>query len=407
MQRRILLVDDEPLNISLLREMLGRGAYEYSEAADGYMCLVQAADRLPDLIILDWQMPGMDGLEALKELKSNRKTSEIPVLMVTAIMNSPENLVTAMKEGAVDFLRKPFDRLELQARVRNMLLLADSVRQVKEKLAIIEEKNRFIQKLFSGVPTPLVYYDKNGYVLQCNRCFTDLLWPEMSEKETGIPEGTYIYRLFTSHESMIFLKTDNELAEKGTGISYEGTIAEKEYLFFKDPIKDFEGNVAGIICSMTDITLIRRYHNEMMEGKRRELVSSALRMIQMNELNNQLIGGFSKLKPHLDEKGKELARLLLSSYNSGTNESIWKDFENRFENVYENFYIKLQQQYPDLTPGERKLCALLRLNISSKDIAAITLQNPQSVDMARYRLRKKLCLNPEDNLVDFLLKIGQ
>ena len=77
----------------------------------------------------------------------------------------------------------------------------------------------------------------------------------------------------------------------------------------------------------------------------------------------------------------------------------------RFEQVYEVFYKRLMEQFPDLTPGERKLCALLRLNVSSKDIAAITFQNPQSVDMARYRLRKKLNLTGEDNLVDFLTKI--
>ncbi|HRZ41465.1 MAG TPA: response regulator [Bacteroidales bacterium] len=406
MLRKILLVDDEPLNISLLREMLGRNTYEYLEAGDGFSCLAIASEGMTDLIILDWQMPHMDGLEALKELKSKENTRNIPVLMVTGVMNSPENLVTAMEEGAVDFLRKPFDRLELQARIRNMLLLADSLKEVKEKLAIIEEKNRFIQSLFSGVPTPLVYYDRSGFILHCNHSFIDHITAKFAESENPNPVGTNIYRFFISGVSVDFLKSDQELIEKGEGLQYEGFISDREYLFFKDPIKDLNGNIKGIICSMTDITLIRKYHNEMMEGKRRELVSSALRMIQINEINNQLIGWFSKLQAHLDPEGNEIARQVINSHNIGSNETIWRDFENRFENVYESFYTKLHEQFPDLTPGERKLCALLRLNISSKDIAVITLQNPQSVDMARYRLRKKLDLSSEDNLVDFLLKIG-
>jgi DNA-binding CsgD family transcriptional regulator len=62
--------------------------------------------------------------------------------------------------------------------------------------------------------------------------------------------------------------------------------------------------------------------------------------------------------------------------------------------------------FPDLTTGEKKMCALLRLNLSSKDIASITFQNPQSVDMARYRLRKKMDLKKEENLIDFLMSIN-
>jgi DNA-binding CsgD family transcriptional regulator len=65
----------------------------------------------------------------------------------------------------------------------------------------------------------------------------------------------------------------------------------------------------------------------------------------------------------------------------------------------------LLDQFPALTPNERKLCALLRSGLSSKDIAILTFQNPQSVDVARYRLRKKLNMANEENLSDFLLSI--
>ena len=100
-----------------------------------------------------------------------------------------------------------------------------------------------------------------------------------------------------------------------------------------------------------------------------------------------------------------MIRATIQQFNINSGNKVWQEFETRFENVYESFYKKLDVQYPGLTPGERKLSALLRLNLSSKDIAALTFQNPQSVDMARYRLRKKMNLSQEENLIDVLVGI--
>lgn len=404
MQRKLLIVDDEPLNISLLTEMLGRNAFTYFRAFNGEECLATSRAERPDLIILDWQMPLMDGLEALRHLKASEDTSDIPVLMVTGVMNSPEDLVVAMEEGAVDFLRKPFDRLELNARVRNMLLLSDSIRDLKEKYCIIESSNKLIQSLFKGVPHPLVYYNLDGQILQCNSLFEEL---------TGVPAtrltGTMIYRYFSAEQSSFHFQQDVEMIALGSGRSYEGFLGDdqREFIFSKDLLSDFRGKHVGIISVMTDVSEIKRSHAELIEGKKRELVSSALRLIHISEINNNLITELEKINRYASVEGRELIGQMIQRNKITAAESVWQDFEARFENVYELFYNRLQEKCPDLTPGERKLCALLRLNISSKDIAAITFQNPQSVDMARYRLRKKLNLNPEDNLVDFLLKIDQ
>ena len=85
-------------------------------------------------------------------------------------------------------------------------------------------------------------------------------------------------------------------------------------------------------------------------------------------------------------------------------EQVWNEFEQRFENTFDTFYKKLLDRFPTLTPTERKLCALLRLGLTSKEIAILTFQNPQSVDVGRYRLRKKLELSTDENITDFLLK---
>jgi tetratricopeptide (TPR) repeat protein len=87
-------------------------------------------------------------------------------------------------------------------------------------------------------------------------------------------------------------------------------------------------------------------------------------------------------------------------------ENNWTEFEVRFTQVHEDFYKTLNSRFPDLTPNEKKLCAFLRLNMSTKDIAAITHQSVHSLNVARTRLRKKLGIDQTDeNLVNFLANL--
>lgn len=156
---------------------------------------------------------------------------------------------------------------------------------------------------------------------------------------------------------------------------------------------------------LTDVTDIRNAQSEIIDSKKRELVSSGLRLIQISEMNSKLIDDLKAIKQHTDKQGTELINGVIADHNSQQNSMSWKEFETRFENVYEDFYKRLKERFPDLTAAEKKLCALLRLNLTSKEIAALTFQASQSVDMARYRLRKKLGLPQEGNLASFLEQI--
>jgi hypothetical protein len=85
---------------------------------------------------------------------------------------------------------------------------------------------------------------------------------------------------------------------------------------------------------------------------------------------------------------------------------LWKEFECRFQQVHEQFYKTLTERFPDLTPSERRLCAFLKLNMTTKEISAMTRQNAKSIDVARTRLRKKLNLTGTDqNLITFLVTL--
>jgi hypothetical protein len=159
------------------------------------------------------------------------------------------------------------------------------------------------------------------------------------------------------------------------------------------------------MCVLTDVSELKQAHTEVLENKKRELTSSALRLIQISELNNSFVADLSKIKTYTNKKGSDLIRQAINKFNLNSGENFWNEFESRFENVYETFYEKLNNSVPTLTTGEKKLCALLRLNLTSKDIAAITFQNPQSIDVGRYRLRKKMKLAPDENLVEYLMNL--
>jgi len=85
---------------------------------------------------------------------------------------------------------------------------------------------------------------------------------------------------------------------------------------------------------------------------------------------------------------------------------IWEDFELRFKEVHSDFYTKLIHTFPDLSPNEQRLCAFLKLNMSTKEISELTGQSSKALEMARYRLRIKLNISGTDeNLIAFLSQI--
>ena len=83
----------------------------------------------------------------------------------------------------------------------------------------------------------------------------------------------------------------------------------------------------------------------------------------------------------------------------------WDKFELYFDQVHENFFQRLRDHYPKLTPKDQKLCAYLRMNLSTKEIAPLLNISVRGVEISRYRLRKKLGLTSETNLVDFITAI--
>jgi len=145
---------------------------------------------------------------------------------------------------------------------------------------------------------------------------------------------------------------------------------------------------------------------EDMLVKNKELTTNVIYLMQKNELIDRITSRLLKLKVKLKPENMEPIQRIIFDLQSLTNNDAWNEFEIRFQSVHEQFYQTLQKKFPDLSPTEIKLAAFLRLNMTSKEIASITGQSVNSLETARYRLRKKLGINNQEvNLVNFLLNI--
>lgn len=119
---KILAVDDTPASLKLLTDILKSEGYEVRSAINGELALYAAASNPPELILLDIRMPGMDGFEVCRRLKAAEATREVPVIFVSAVLETNEK-IRGFELGAVDYVTKPYNREELLARVRTHLEL--------------------------------------------------------------------------------------------------------------------------------------------------------------------------------------------------------------------------------------------------------------------------------------------
>lgn len=268
---KILVVDDEFPVVEIVCDILTDEGYEVLSAFSGANAYEVAKKEIPNLILLDWEMPEMNGIELLNQLKDNDLTSRIPVIMITGRMNNPSDLKMAFDAGAIDFIHKPIEPIELIARTSSMILLdkyyKDSVRKKDWELALLAKTNNQVSTLLS----------------------------DLSVFIEDIPSAI---------------------------------TSESKYL---------------------------------------------------KELNRKV-----------------------KSHKANINNTSWEQFQEYFLNIHPNFQQNLSKRFPNLTNEELKLSYFLRLNMNSKEIAAITNKETHSIDIGRYRLRKKFKLERNISLHSFL-----
>lgn len=142
-----------------------------------------------------------------------------------------------------------------------------------------------------------------------------------------------------------------------------------------------------------------------LELRNLELVGKALKITETDELIDLTIVQLNEFSNTLPKVKKDELETIIRRIKSNKVEDQWEQFYYYFSQVYAQFYDRLEQDFPDLTLNEKRLCALLKLNMTTKDIASLTYQNAKSVEVARTRLRKKLNLtNSNLTLQEFLIQ---
>jgi adenylate cyclase len=259
MAGKILIVDDEPFNLDLLEQELADEGYTLERANDGAEAVEKVASFLPDVILLDYMMPKMTGLEVVQELRQDNKFKSIPVILLTA-RASQEDKAKGLDAGADDYVVKPFDSVELLARVRSMLrlkqmhdaladlnrTLADKVdQQVKE----IQRMSRFKRYLSPQIAETLQKSDDEN-VFKSHRREITVVFLDLrgftAFSDSAEPE-----------EVMELLRSYH--AEMGRLIfKYEGTLerfaGDGIMVFFNDPIpcEDHTGRAVRMALDMRD-----------------------------------------------------------------------------------------------------------------------------------------------------------
>jgi CheY-like chemotaxis protein/DNA-binding CsgD family transcriptional regulator len=281
--KTILVADDDAGNRELVVSTVIKLApnVKVLSAAHGGKVMEILAHRAVDAILLDWEMPVLDGFETLKQIRANEQTRFIPVLMYTGVMTATGNLVKALDEGATDFIRKPAEPIELIARIKSCLTL--------------------------------------------------------------------------SEEFAMRLKLQQENA----------TIRHQ---LMQNEIDNLRSELSGYLAQLA------RKNEVLLEV--RDLLSGA--------------------NP---EKAFDAIDKMVNS------ENYWDDFFQRFS-AYDKKFLEILAQHPgDFSSSEQKFCLLIRLGMTSKDIASLLNITPSAIEKKRYRVRKKFSLDTEASLEKHIISL--
>lgn len=291
-QHTLLIADDDQQVVRLIVDKLSvnRPRLRILRAHNGVEACRIAEIEAPDLILMDWDMPILNGIEAIRRLKKNPVTSEIPVIMATGEMTSSENLQIALEVGAWDYVRKPIDFVELNARINATIRLKEQQQVIRDLMkSDIDLKNRKLST------TSMLIVEKN--------------------------------------------------------------------------------------------TLIQEFHQEI------GLAATPLEKAhELSARESELLAQINKLRKRI-------------RHHLETDDS-WVTFKVHFEEVHPNFFKKLTSANGPVSHKDLKLCAYLKLNMDTKEIAQLLNVTPASVRTAMYRVKKRLNLQEDDNLRDYLHQLN-
>lgn len=254
---RILIVDDVPANLLALRAVLSAPNYELIEAESGHQAVRFAEEHEFALIVLDVQMPGLDGYQTAKQLKSRGKNKETPIIFVTAVYREDPFVRKGYDAGAIDYFGKPFDPDILKAKVGIYTELYLKTKRLEENQKLLKTHEQ-VKTLLEAIPVGIVVTDQTGEVYESNE-EARRIWPgalrvralpadcEGWEKPDGHP---------VSPESWVLARA-LRATEKIPGEQYRVTGADggrKTIVAGAVSLRAHDGRVLGAVMILQDFT---------------------------------------------------------------------------------------------------------------------------------------------------------
>ncbi|WP_319577317.1 PAS domain S-box protein [uncultured Desulfobacter sp.] len=361
----ILAVDDRPENLLALENLLESPELEIVKAGSGDEALSKTIDHEFALILLDVQMPGMDGYETAELLRSVKKTSKIPIIFVTAANKEDHHVFKGYESGAVDYLLKPLEPVILTSKVkifielhRQRILLEEKTRdldakvvelealkfeleeEVKERKKAEEKQKRttnFIRALLDAVPTPVFYKDKEGRYQGCNNAFSTFMGLTPDDIR-----GKRVDELWPGDQAAVYHQKDLELMQNSRHQIYEFKVTDKNgeakpVIFAKDVFRDEKGTVAGIIGAFSDISELKQTQEEI--RRLRNYLSNII-----DSMPSILIGVDNETRiTHWNLRARKITRISEEVAKGQSLEKIFPQLENWTEYVQKA--IESQQVY--------------------------------------------------------------
>lgn len=259
----ILLVDDRPDNLASLEAILENGRRRLLKAGSGEEALQMLLDQDVALVLLDVQMPLMNGYEVARLMRGNRKTRNIPIIFITAIARDEAAAIRGYQSGAIDYITKPVNAVVLQSKVGLFLELDLSKRQLQQAFARLEHTKAYYESMLNAAGEGVIGVDASGVVKFVNPAALSLLgstaaqmidqefryFPIDPERENGKPEGS----LFKPTGSAEGLSIEEALFERADGSRFLTSYC----------CSPLAGKVNGVVVVFQDITARREMEEEL------------------------------------------------------------------------------------------------------------------------------------------------
>jgi PAS domain S-box-containing protein len=274
----ILIVDDNPNNLFTLRTLLTANLdTEVIEAESGVTALEKVSQQKIDLILLDIQMPELDGFETAKLIRSRKKYQDIPIIFLTAVYKSDEFREKGLAGGAIDYLTKPIDETMLVNRVKAYLRLLEAERAINLQLqAEIEERKRMertlaeernlLRTLIDNLPDLIYVKDAESRFLTANKAVVASLGLTKQEDLLGKTDFDFhpveMAKQYFADERKIF-ESGQPLVSQEETIFDQRTNNTTWLLTTKIPLQDERGNITELVGINRDITELKRAEEEL------------------------------------------------------------------------------------------------------------------------------------------------